>query len=341
VNVQATKAWRSVTIIAQYVDPVLRIPIRATREVWVAPGPAHHILIEDLTNDTGGINLNKDNARTTPIIMTLNELVGKADAVIRDAYGNFVSLGNGVNWIIGDPSKAVVTPAPSKGWIGEIRRPGALSVIMDSTTVTASQTGLTSGSARVHIYYQMPCAMPVADPRGGTYYGSVSVTLSTETPGSTIYYCLNCDSVVPGNSAILYSGPITILRVAMATLKAITTTSQPGYVNSPTMVEVYTNGDSLPASSPITRNFLSPGLHVFPTGSQITIIPAGMNLNHSTITIADLSGRQVKTFTDCKADIPIQWNYESQSGAKIAKGLYVIQIRAQKSIMQERILVRE
>ena len=168
-TVQATMAWRSITVTAEYRNPAMPVPVRATRQIWVQPAAANHIVIEALTNDTGVTDLNHDKPLPSAIVMTLSDLVGKAHAVLRDQYGNFVSKGTGVTWAVADQNKARVAPAAGKPWIGEITRPGTLDITMDSTIVTASQAGLLPGSARVHIYYQMPCAMPVATPDGESH----------------------------------------------------------------------------------------------------------------------------------------------------------------------------
>lgn len=56
------------------------------------------------------------------------------------------------------------------------------------------------------------CADVVANPDSGTYPAGTKITLSTETPGASIYYTLDktCPCITDSPSRILYTGPITL-----------------------------------------------------------------------------------------------------------------------------------
>ena len=73
----------------------------------------------------------------------------------------------------------------------------------------------------------LPTAMPVISPASGTYNTIQSVTLSTPTPGATIYYTL--DGTYPTTSSPVYSGPITATTntaiIALATAPNYSTSS--------------------------------------------------------------------------------------------------------------------
>jgi len=78
-------------------------------------------------------------------------------------------------------------------------------------------------------------AIPVATPPGRKFISSELVSLSSATPGSTIWYTLDGSTPVAGKSPI-YSEPIHIS--VTTTLKAIA--SKPGFKDSKVMIETYT-----------------------------------------------------------------------------------------------------
>jgi len=69
-------------------------------------------------------------------------------------------------------------------------------------------------------------ATPVISPNGGTYTGSVTITLSSATPGSTIYYTLNGTN--PTSASKLYQGPFVLAKSATLKAKAL----KSGFTNS-------------------------------------------------------------------------------------------------------------
>ena len=73
---------------------------------------------------------------------------------------------------------------------------------------------------------QPPAATPLAFPAAGTYQAAQTVTLSTATPGATIYY--TTDGSAPSAAALPYAGPIAVSK--SATIQAIA--AAPGYLNS-------------------------------------------------------------------------------------------------------------
>jgi glucose/arabinose dehydrogenase/PKD repeat protein len=74
-----------------------------------------------------------------------------------------------------------------------------------------------ASSAGVNILISNTTATPTIAPNGGTFAGSVAVTLATQTSGATIRYTTN--GTIPTANSPLYSGPVTL--VASATVKAI------------------------------------------------------------------------------------------------------------------------
>ncbi|HSH92737.1 MAG TPA: chitobiase/beta-hexosaminidase C-terminal domain-containing protein, partial [Roseimicrobium sp.] len=91
-------------------------------------------------------------------------------------------------------------------------------VSIDATTVLKAKTFKTgwSASAVTSGTYKLAVTTPTFNPAAGTYAGFVDVTITTSTPGTTIYYTL--DGTTPTNASIMYSGPVHI--AATSQLKA-------------------------------------------------------------------------------------------------------------------------
>ena len=98
-------------------------------------------------------------------------------------------------------------------------------------------------------------AAPVLTPAGGIYYSTVNVTMSTTTPGATIYY--TTDGSTPGDTnGLTYTAPLAIS--ATTTVKAIAYAT--GYTPSSVTTEAY----MLPVSIPDIAT-----LRAQPTGSNV------------------------------------------------------------------------
>jgi hypothetical protein len=101
----------------------------------------------------------------------------------------------------------------------------------------AAASGLTNSavaSATYTIQQQQQVATPTFSPAGGTYSGSVTVTISDATSGATIYY--TTDGSTPTTSSTDYAGPITFTQTT--TLKAMAAAS--GMTNSAVASATYT-----------------------------------------------------------------------------------------------------
>jgi len=88
---------------------------------------------------------------------------------------------------------------------------------------------------------QQTAAAPVITPNGGTFSSTQSVTLSSTTASSSIYYTL--DGSTPTSTSTLYSGPISIST--NTTLKAIA--SAPNYLQSAVSSAVFTFDTQTPS----------------------------------------------------------------------------------------------
>jgi hypothetical protein len=65
-------------------------------------------------------------------------------------------------------------------------------------------------------------ATPTITPNGGTYTGSVSVTLQTSTPGASIYYTTDGTVPIAGHAGI-YTGPVTLTSSSVVKATAFKT----------------------------------------------------------------------------------------------------------------------
>lgn len=96
---------------------------------------------------------------------------------------------------------------------------------------------------------------PVLTPAGGVYYSTVNVTMSSATPGATIYY--TTDGSTPSNTnGLTYTAPLAVS--ATTTVKAIAYAT--GYTPSSVTTEAY----MLPVSIPNIAT-----LRAQPTGSNV------------------------------------------------------------------------
>lgn len=119
--------------------------------------------------------------------------------------------------------------------------------ISTNTTLKAfaTATGMTNSVVRTANYtIALPAGAPVYSSSTGYYSSAFTVTITSSTPGATIYY--TTDGSTPTTSSAIYSGGVTIS--ATTTLKAIATAS--GFSQSAATTAVYTIGPAAPTFSP-------------------------------------------------------------------------------------------
>src|SRR5438876_5301152 len=108
-----------------------------------------------------------------------------------------------------------------------------------TTTTTlkamAAASGMTNSSVTSATYtIVQPAAPPTFNPAGGTFAGSVAVTMSTATSGATIYY--TTDGSTPTTASSAYTGPVPLTTTT--TLKAMAAAS--GMADSSVTSATYT-----------------------------------------------------------------------------------------------------
>ncbi|HMD69085.1 MAG TPA: fibro-slime domain-containing protein, partial [Chitinivibrionales bacterium] len=125
--------------------------ISDTIHVFIKPGAANHLVIEgypySLTSPYALISPNADKPLGS-VTFSGTMLYDSVDAILRDSFGNFVGFANPVTWSsapLNIVSVATVNAPLGEGQITKIATKDTF------TTVTASQTGITSGSVQVLI----------------------------------------------------------------------------------------------------------------------------------------------------------------------------------------------
>jgi hypothetical protein len=124
--------------------------------------------------------------------------------------------------------------------------------VSSATTIKAIAiaSGL-SASAVANSGYTLVAAAPVLNPAGGSYAGSVSVAMTTTTPGASIYYTTNGNT----NSPLLYTGPILV--TSSEAIQAAT--AAVGFTNSALVTNTYTisSAAAIPTFSPVSGSYAS------------------------------------------------------------------------------------
>src|SRR6266704_179312 len=113
---------------------------------------------------------------------------------------------------------------------------GALTFTQTTTLkAMAAASGMTnSGVASATYTVQQQVATPTFSPGGGTYTGSVTVSINDASSGATIYYTTNGST--PTTSSVVYTGALTFTQTT--TLKAMAAAS--GMTNSGVASATYT-----------------------------------------------------------------------------------------------------
>jgi hypothetical protein len=181
--------------------------------------------------------------------------------------------------------------------------------VSNSETLNAIATEAGSSNSAVatatYIINLPVAAAPAFSPAGGTYTGAQTVTISTATPGATIYY--TTDGTTPTTSSSVYSGPITVS--SSETLEAIA--AEIGYTQSAVAAAKYTinSGGGTVAFYPGTLSYL-PQSSPYPSllePQAVVVTKSGSDLF-----VADEGGKEVgDTYTFNGA----VWDYPQPSGA--------------------------
>jgi hypothetical protein len=133
------EAYGNVTITATFKDPSNPTEILTTKiSVYIGPGQGTHIVIEA---DSLARKTRNDRPTTISVDRTTNVMVY---AVVRDTFGNFVRFANNATWATAAPTTATATPLATRQWAASVAEKS-----FGSTTLTATETGLTPGTATI------------------------------------------------------------------------------------------------------------------------------------------------------------------------------------------------
>ena len=186
--------------------------------------------------------------------------------------------------------------------------------ITAATTINAvaTATGFADSAVATAAYTVPPsAATPTFNPPQGSVTLGTTVTVSSTTPGSVIYY--TTDGTTPGRSSTVYSTPIaitaamTINAIATATGFSDSSVATASYTLSPVVVQNFNTAtnSSLP---PGTINFNAVGGIVNPTdlaaaGTGHTKALAVMNTNFNTVpTVQVTLPNALSTYTQLQFD---------------------------------------
>jgi len=129
---------------------------------------------------------------------------------------------------------------------------GPFAIASNSTIQAVATASGFSSSSPASSTYIFPAATPVISPAPGTFLTVQSVTITSSTPGASIYYTTN--GALPTTGSIKYSGPITVS--ANETIEAISALTGMNNSSAASSAYVITLPAPAPTFSPVAGTYL-------------------------------------------------------------------------------------
>jgi uncharacterized repeat protein (TIGR03803 family) len=133
------------------------------------------------------------------------------------------------------------------------------------SVIAVADGWLNSPVSSVVFTLEQAAPAPVFSPSGGSYTSTQQVTITESQPGSTIYYTVDGNVPVVGNSdTFAYTGPINVAQSTTVEAIAVFPAAQ-SYMNSPSAFSNYViNGTLIPPT-------IIPGSSVFVSSESVTL----------------------------------------------------------------------
>jgi hypothetical protein len=129
---------------------------------------------------------------------------------------------------------------------------GPIAISSNSNVQAVAQTSGYSSSSLASSSYFFPAATPVISPAPGTFLTVQSVTISSSTPGASIYYTTN--GTLPTTGSIKYTGPMAVS--ANETIQAISVLTGMNNSSAASSAYVITLPAPAPTFSPVAGTYL-------------------------------------------------------------------------------------
>jgi fibro-slime domain-containing protein len=166
-----TEAYGTAVVTATFSDPNNPGKVLTTKiTLYIGPGAGTHVVIE-----ADSLARNTRNDRPVGTINVDRTTNATVYAVVRDSFGNFVRFANNATWSTADPGVASATPLATKQWAASVAEKG-----FGSTTLTASEPGLTAGTAVVSATSPnsaVPVTATLLDIDGDGHLDRIDITL--------------------------------------------------------------------------------------------------------------------------------------------------------------------
>jgi fibro-slime domain-containing protein len=170
ISYTATDAFGNVNIVATFTDPETKKVITASLSMYIAPGAAHHIVIE-----ADSLARNTRDDRPVGTITVSRTSGATVYAVVRDQYGNFVRFANNAVWTVENPQIASATPLSGNQKAARISQ-----ISFGSTMLTASEGNLIPGQAKIECISPntaVPVTATLLDVNGNGFLDRIDIVL--------------------------------------------------------------------------------------------------------------------------------------------------------------------